>query len=145
VTRPAPEIELRPVDRDNVRSVCELRLGPGQEKFVAPAAYTIAEAAYEPEGWLRALYLDGQPVGVVYMEGKWLVRLMVDVRHQRHGIGRAAVDALTEHLCERGDLPRLYTSYVEGAGEPRAFYLEMGFADTGEIADGERVMMLPLS
>jgi diamine N-acetyltransferase len=137
-------VELRPVDRDNVRAVCELQLAPGQETYVAPAAYTVAEAAYEPDGWLRAIYLDGRPVGVLYLEADRLVRLLVDARHQRRGIGRAAVGLLAAHIRRQGGPVRLYTSFVEGPGEPRAFYAELGFADTGEIDDGERLMVLTL-
>jgi diamine N-acetyltransferase len=39
---------LAPVTRENVRAVCELRLADGQERLVAPAAFTVAEGHFEP-------------------------------------------------------------------------------------------------
>jgi hypothetical protein len=42
------EVALEPVTRLNVRALCELRLGAGQKRLVAPAAFTIAEGHYEP-------------------------------------------------------------------------------------------------
>jgi hypothetical protein len=38
---------LREVTAENVRSLCELKLADGQERYVAPARYTVAEAAYD--------------------------------------------------------------------------------------------------
>ena len=49
-------VELREVDAENVRAVCELTMGAGQEVYVSPAAFTVAEAAFEPDGMLRAIY-----------------------------------------------------------------------------------------
>jgi diamine N-acetyltransferase len=139
------QIELRPVDADNVRAICELRLAPGQERYVAPAAYTVAEAAYDPEGWLRAIYLGETPVGVVYVWADKLVRLMVDVRHQRRGIGQAVIPMIADELRRLGEASHLYTSYTEGPDEPRGFYLAQGFDDTGtHDEEGERVLVMPL-
>jgi diamine N-acetyltransferase len=58
------EVATRSVTRTNVRALCELRLGPDQHELVAPAAFTIAEGHYEPGALLRAIYADGEPVGV---------------------------------------------------------------------------------
>ena len=44
------DVELRPVDRENVRAVCELQLAPGQEEHVAPAS----RASRLRTGWDRA-------------------------------------------------------------------------------------------
>lgn len=40
-------VALVPIDRENVRAVCDPTLRPGQERYVAPSATTIAEAACE--------------------------------------------------------------------------------------------------
>ena len=133
------------MDQWNVRAVCELKLASGQDTYVAPAAYTVAEAAYEPDGWLRAIYLGDQPVGVLYAEGDKLVRLMVDSDHQRRGIGRAAIPLVADELRRARGLSQLYTSYVDGPADPRGFYLSLGFEDTGRRDDdGERVLALTL-
>jgi diamine N-acetyltransferase len=93
-------VSLRPVGRDNVRATCELRLAEGQDRYVAPAAFTVAEAGFEPGGFLRAIYLGEDPVGVLFVEQldprrPRLIRFMVDARHQRRRIGRRAMRLLT--------------------------------------------------
>ncbi|WP_022927963.1 GNAT family N-acetyltransferase [Patulibacter americanus] len=141
------EISLVPVDRENVRPVCDLVLAPGQETFVAPAATTVAEAAYEPDAWLRAIALDGVPVGVVLLvrdapdEPYFLVRLMVDAAYQRRGIGAQAVALTLAHLRGLSGEDRLRTSCIPGEGSPLPFYRGLGFTETGEVDDdGERVL-----
>ena len=38
----------------------------------------------------------------------------------------------------------LYTSYVPQPGGPEPFYLGLGFTPTGEVEDGEVVLVHPL-
>ena len=142
-------IALREVTKDNVRTLCALRVEPGQERFVAPAAYTIAESAYEEqEVLLRAIYDGDEPVGLLALvrdpDGTWfMARLMVAAGRQRQGIGRAAMALLAHLLRERG-ATELQTSYVDEPGGPGPFYARLGFEPTGEIFAGERVVRLPL-
>jgi diamine N-acetyltransferase len=117
------QIGLRLVGRHNVLAVCALKLAEGQERYVAPAAVTIAEAAYEPSGWLRAIYLGETPVGVVLVEREdacrpLLVRLMIAASHQRRGVGRQVVRMVAEHFAGAG-ATELLTSYVRAAGARR--------------------------
>lgn len=143
----APAVTLVPIDRGNVRAVCDLTPRPGQERYVAPAATTIAEAAYEPDAWLRAIVAGGVPVGVVLLvrdtsdEPYVLVRLMVDAAHQRGGVGRQAVALVLEHLRGLPGEERVRTSCVPGPESPLAFYRGLGFLDTGELDDdGEAIL-----
>src|SRR5436305_9106706 len=99
-TRDLP-VTLREVTAENVRSVCELSLADGQERYVAPSSYTVAEAAYDPDSWLRAIYHGESVVGVLDLttadgdrSRPRLVRLLVDSDHQHKGVGRAAVEQL---------------------------------------------------
>ena len=38
----------------------------------------------------------------------------------------------------------MFTSYVEGDGDPSGFYLRAGFEHTGRVEEGERVLRLAL-
>ncbi|HEY3773325.1 MAG TPA: hypothetical protein VGL69_10040 [Solirubrobacteraceae bacterium] len=92
------KVALRPVTRENVRALCDLRLRPDQHELVAPAAVTIAEAHYEPAALLRAIYADDDPVGILFVETEglvpYLVRFMITeertTRWDRPTGGRAA-------------------------------------------------------
>lgn len=142
-------VRLVPITPENVRAVCALEVAPAQAAFVAPNAVSLAEAAVHPEAWPRAVYVGDTPVGFLMLALRpgepdaWLWRLMVDARHQGKGYGRAAVRAAIEVARERGH-QRLRLSHAPAAGDPGPFYLQLGFAYTGEVDEGERVMALEL-
>ncbi|WP_409490927.1 GNAT family N-acetyltransferase [Amycolatopsis sp. cmx-11-12] len=136
---------LRPLSRENVRAVCELRLAENQHHLVAPAAYTIAEGNYEPDAILRAIYLDDKPVGVLLVEvdsgTPHLVRFMVDADHQGRGVGSRAVELLADELYQ-GGWRSLETSVVpvEGGGA-EGFWRRCGFHGTERTHYGEPVFV----
>lgn len=141
-------VALRPVTAENVRAVCELRLADGQERFVAPAAYTIAEGNYEPAAMLRAIYLGEEPVGVLCLvvepsEAPFLVRFMVDAAHQGRGIGQRAFELLADELRQGGETS-LETSCVPLAGGAEGFWRRCGFEDTGRETEGEPIFAITL-
>ena len=137
---------------DNVRSLCDLRVAPHQERFVASTAVSLAEAYVHPQAWCRALYshVDGF-VGFVMLHdtaqgpGYMLWRLLVDERHQGRGYGRAAVSHVVTYVKTRPGATVLKVGARRGPGSPRAFYESLGFAPTGEVIDGdEDVLALDL-
>jgi diamine N-acetyltransferase len=145
-----PVVTLRKVTADNVRAVCDLELAPGQERFVAPAATSIAEAHYEPTSWLRAIYADDEPVGLVLLSldtdkpeyAVW--RLQVAAGHQRKGYGEQAMKQVIEHVRTLPNAVELLLSYVPGPGDPSGFYKRIGFEETDRVEHGERLMRLTL-
>jgi diamine N-acetyltransferase len=140
-------VSLRPVSRENVRSICNLRLADGQHHLVAPAAHTIAEGNYEPGALLRAIYRDEEPVGLLLVEVEtgtpYLVRFIVDAAHQTQGIGRRAVALLAEDL-RRAGWTSLETSFVPVEEGAEGFWRRCGFEDTGRTIHGEPVLALTL-
>ena len=74
--------------------------------------------------------------------GVW--RFMVDARHQRRGVGRAAMLLVIEHVRRKGLFKKLAISYVPEEGGPEQLYLSLGFRPTGEMDEDEVVMELPL-
>jgi diamine N-acetyltransferase len=144
-------ISLREITKETVRQVVQLRVAPGQERFVASNGMSIAEAHFSPEAaWFRAIYAGDLPVGFVMLEADavkqqyFLWRFMIDARYQGLGFGRRALDLVIAHVRTRPGATRLETSCVPGEGGPCPFYERMGFAYTGVEEDGERVMRLEL-
>ncbi|MBM7806710.1 diamine N-acetyltransferase [Geodermatophilus bullaregiensis] len=133
-------VELEPLTPGNVRAVCELRLAPGQERFVAPNAVSIAEAYVHPQAWCRAVRSGGRLVGFVMLwdsaeePGYMLWRLMVDAAAQGRGISRRVVALVAGHVRAQGATV-LKVSARNGSGSPAPFYLALGFVPTGEMAD----------
>ncbi len=150
-------VRLHPVDRANERAVYRLRTHKTQEEFVAPMAASFADALFPevvdgapvvPRMW--AIEADGDIVGFTMIAAvtdhhpePYLWRLLIDRLHQRRGVGRAALDALTSLLDDEG-ATSLLTSWAEGRGSPRPFYLAYGFVPTGRIVDDETEARLRL-
>ncbi|GIV96850.1 MAG: N-acetyltransferase [Herpetosiphonaceae bacterium] len=144
-------ITLREVTKQTVRTVCNLKVAPQQEQFVAPNAVSIAEAYFEPDAaWFRAIYADETPIGFLMLHDNpvsqeyYLWRFMIDAQFQGYGFGRQALELLIAHVRNRPGAKALYTSCVPGDGSPCPFYEKMGFVYTGDVDDGELVMRLDL-
>jgi diamine N-acetyltransferase len=144
------QIRLEEVTRDTVSAVCKLDAGD-EGKQVAPNAVSIAQAHFQGEAWFRAVYHDELLVGFLMLYDPSLVeradepdfflwRLMIDKSHQGKGYGRAAVEALVEHVRTRPGAQRLLVSHVKGAERLSRFYQSLGFRYTGVEDDGELVM-----
>lgn len=151
-------ISLREITEGNAASVGALRTTPEQEQFVSTVAYSLREAASEPEGnpWYRAIYADEQPVGFIMLAwdvtpqppeiiGPWyLWKLLIDHRHQGKGYGQEAVRLVVDLIGAEG-ANELLTSYVPGEGGPAGFFARLGFVPTGELnADGEVIVRRPV-
>ena len=154
----AVTVTLQEITEDNAPSVLEVRLAPGQERFVTSVADSLAEADGYPQGnpWFRAVYADGQPVGFVMLSwdvepqppeihGPWFLwKLIIDHRHQGKGYGREVVRQIVELVGAQG-ATELLTSHVPGEGGPAGFYARLGFVPTGELdPDGEILLRLVL-
>jgi diamine N-acetyltransferase len=148
---PESTVSLRPVTAENVYDVMRLRVTKEQEQFVADNARSLAEAAYNPYAWPRAIYADETPVGFVMLYDDphtpeyFLWRLMVDHRYQRMGFARRAMEQVVDYVAGRPNAVALGVSYVPGNGSPQPFYAALGFAETGEVVDEEQVMRLDIS
>ena len=134
--------------RENVEAVCRLRVAERQERLVAPAAQTVAEAkCYGPAAVLRAITFEGRPVGVVWVQTDepvpYLVRFMVDVEWQGRGIGRRAVALVLDELRAMG-LEAVELSYVPVAQGAERFWLACGFEPTGQMHGEEALARVDL-
>lgn len=149
-TEPDAAVSLREITKDTVRTVIGLKVAAGQEHFVAPNAFSIAEAHFSDIAWFRAIYAGETPVGFIMLADDpskpeyFLWRLMIDARQQGKGYGRRAVEQLIDYVKTRPSATELLVSYVPGDGSPRDFYMKLGFQETGRVEDDEIVLRLPL-
>jgi GNAT superfamily N-acetyltransferase len=145
---------VRLVDKANHLAIGKLEVAAGQKGFVASNPWSLAQVHYEPGGSAHALYDGDEPVGLVLLYDErqdaeepqnqlYVWRLMVDARHQKRGIGSAAIAWIAERARE-GGYASVGLSHVPGEGSAAAFYERLGFVYTGEVDEGERVMVLKL-
>jgi len=147
---PPGEVSLVEVTVDNYRAVFKLRTHKTQEGMVAPMAASFRDVLF-PEvvdgaplvPWMRAVKADDELVGFVMLAvtteqlpEPYLWRLLMDRLHQRRGIGGRVLDLVADECRAMGD-STLMTSWEEGKGSPRPFYVRHGFEPTGEVIDGE--------
>ncbi|CAA9258158.1 MAG: Acetyltransferase [uncultured Corynebacteriales bacterium] len=136
------DLRLAELTPENIDAAVGLALRPGQEKFVAPVAHSIAQAYVTPTAWPRVV-LDGDDVvGFVLANfdpdheieefrcGIWRLNVAADA--QGRGVGRFAVDAVAAEARRRGR-SRLTVLWENGTGGPEGFYLKVGFVPTGEL------------
>lgn len=144
------EIRLEPVTAETYEAVLRLRVGEDQRNFVAPNVRSLADAWAYPSSRPLALLSGDALVGFALLhpteddpDGVTLVRFMIDHRFQRRGLGRLAVRALIARAAADG-YSRLRLTVVPGNAAARALYEACGFRATGELDDGEEVMIRPL-
>lgn len=137
------------IDPDNVIAACRLTVRPEQEDYVAPVAYSLAEAyANDKTAWPRLVYHGDQLVAFVmggfdpqspvdfFRAGIW--RLNVAAGHQGKGYGRFAVQAVLDETRRRGQ-HRATVLWKPGEHSPEGFYLRLGFRPTGQEFHGQVV------
>jgi RimJ/RimL family protein N-acetyltransferase len=147
---PPEDLRLGEVTTSNERVVSRLTTHKTQEAFVAPMAWSFTDALF-PEvvdgaplaPWMRAVIADDDVVGFVMLALRtehhpepYLWRLLIDRLHQRRGIGGRVLQLIADECRRMGD-STLLTSWTEGKGSPRPFYLRHGFTPTGRVVDEE--------
>lgn len=150
-------VELRRITDDNFHRCIELELAEGQDKFVAPNLYTLAEAyvaltndenipmpyaIYQGEEMVGFIAMAYQPAEVGEPLGFYeMYRFMVDRRHQAQGIGRAALALAIELIKTQPHGPgsHIATSFMPGNDVAQRLYASLGFVETGEY-DGDELV-----
>jgi diamine N-acetyltransferase len=142
------QVTLREITKETVRSILRLEVPDDQKRFVAPNAVSISEAHFSEQAWIRAIYAGETPVGFVMLALEpeyakyYLWRFMIDRNHQRKGYGVQAMRLVIAFVKQQPGAAALTLGYVPGVGDPSAFYAKLGFVETGEWDDDERVMKL---
>jgi diamine N-acetyltransferase len=143
-------VELRRITEENFQAVIKLEVLPEQSGFVAPNMRGLAETHIYPDAEPRAVYAGDEPVGFVLFhpinkdkpaEGHSIVRLMIGRQFQGRGLGRQALEAAVEWIVRERGVDRIRLSVVPLNVRARGLYRSAGFVETGEIDDGEIVMV----
>ena len=143
-------ITLKEITAETVWPIMKLNVAENQKSFVAPNANSIAEAYFSLDAWFRGIYDGDDPVGFVMLFADeikpeyYLWRLMIDQDHQGKGYGYLAMEQVITHVKTLPGAKELLTSYVPGDSNPSPFYYKLGFEETGEWEDGEKVLKLKL-
>lgn len=150
--------EIRPVTKDNWKELIGLKVREDQTHFVASNLYSIAEAQFgdNDEGHWNfypfGIYDGNTPVGFLMYgynfehtkQQAFIIRLMVDEKHQGKGYGRFGMEKVLETFRAEDRILIAGISYEPENEAARKLYASLGFVETGEMLGDEVLAVLPL-
>lgn len=78
----------------------------------------------------------------IYNDGYyWILRFMIDEKHQGKGYGKLAIQEVVRMLQERSDCQQIRVSHVPHNIAANALYKSCGFQDTGEFEDNGDIIL----
>lgn len=147
-------LRLEELSARTIVAANNLTLRRGQEQFVTPPSYAIADSYLNPAtSWPRVVLDEDTVVGFIrgnfdpdaaqdeFKSCVWRVTVAGDA--QGAGIGKFAVLALAEEAKSRG-FGRITALWEPGDLGPEQFFLRVGFEIVGETQYGENIGALEL-
>ena len=134
-------LELRTIDEDNYKECLGLKASVGDESFVDPVAYSLAEAwVFYKDTKPFAIYEDDRMIGFVSMyvgEGNpQIINFLIDDAFQRRGSGTKAAKICISFLQERYDAKRVSVPVELRNAAAQEFWGKLGFALSDHVEDG---------
>ncbi|MEH7884233.1 GNAT family N-acetyltransferase [Bacillus sp. JJ1609] len=143
-------IQIMPVTQDNIRACARLEVSDDQKKFVARNLATIAWAYVDSKFTPYAICAGETVVGLAAIEyipenedydRHWVPRFMIGEEFQGKGYGRLAMEKILEKIIsEHPDCQRVRLSVVPENERAIQFYKNLGFVETDEKIENEKVM-----
>ncbi len=146
-------IELKAITEENFIDAFNLKLAPGQEKFVSHPVRSLAQAyVYRNQCQPFGIYAGEKMVGYVMVIYDYDVpeydiwHMMIDEAEQGHGYGSEALDKVIEYIRTKpfGDSSRVALTCNKENDVAKKLYEKKGFATTGNEFDDEIELVLTL-
>ena len=146
-------VELRAITEDNFIDAFNLKLAPGQEKFVSHPIRSLAQAyVYRDQCQPFGIYAAEKMVGYVLVIYDYDVpeydiwHMMIDESMQGHGYGSEALDCVIEYIKTKpfGDSGRVALTCNKDNPVARSLYESKGFRTTGYEDEDEIELALTL-
>lgn len=148
------ELRLEELSARTAVAANSITLRPGQDDFVVPPTYAIADSDINPATTWPRVVIDGETV-VGFIRGNfdpdaiqeefrscvWRVQVAAD--QQGKGVGRFAVLALADEARTRG-FTRLTALWEPGEQGPEEFFKKLGFVVERQTQYGENFGVLAL-
>ncbi|HEX5689422.1 MAG TPA: GNAT family N-acetyltransferase [Roseiflexaceae bacterium] len=145
-------VSLQDITASNWHDICALTVAPEQASWVAPNDFSLLQAAYGLPGELAhlrlvplAIFADETPVGFALYNTAperdrfFIMRVMIDWRHQHRGYGRAALQQMLALFRVHPQAKEVAVSYQADNPAAGELYRSCGFVEVG--VEGDEVMM----
>lgn len=140
-------IDLRKITEENFIDAFELKLAPGQERFVSHPIRSLAQAyVYREQCQPFGIYEGNAMVGyvmVIYdhdIPEYDIWHMMIDESQQGRGYGSLALDQVLDHIKTKpfGDSNRVTLTCNRDDIQALDLYKSKGFTETGAV-DGDEI------
>lgn len=139
-------VNLRKITEENFIDAFNLKLAPGQERFVSHPVRSLAQAyVYRDQCQPFGIYEDDTMVGYVMVIYDYDIpeydiwHMMIDETKQGRGYGSAALDLVLDYIREKpfGSSERAVLTCNRDNSHALLLYKGKGFAETGEADEDE--------
>ena len=145
--------ELRTITEENFIDTFNLKLAPGQERFVSHPIRSLAQAyVYRTQCQPFGIYAEGTMVGYVMVIYDYDVpeydiwHMMIDASVQGRGYGSDALDRVLDYIRTRpfGDCGRVALTCNRDNAAALRLYERKGFSATGVEDEDEIELVLTM-
>lgn len=158
-------ISIREITEENWVAAIMLKVKDGQEGFVAANRLktkdelegfissnvaSIAQSKFQTYLECFGIYKDDEMVGFSAFEKNpedgtcWIIRQMVDAKHQGKGYGKAGLKAVIKLMQEKFKIDSIFLDVEEDNLVATNLYIKAGFKDTGKRFGESQIYELKL-
>lgn len=146
-------VELRKITEDNFIDAFNLKLSPGQERFVSHPIRSLAQAyVYRDQCQPFGIYTEDRMVGYVMVIYDYDIpeydvwHMMIDKSVQGRGYGSEAMDRVLDYIRTKpfGDSDRVALTCNRDNAAAKRLYEGKGFSATG-VEDEDEIEMAVIS
>ena len=145
--------ELKPITEENFIDAFNLKLAPGQEKFVSHPVRSLAQAyVYREQCQPFGIYADEKMVGYVMVIYDYDIpeydiwHMMIDESMQGRGFGGEALDRVIGYIRTKpfGSSDRIALTCGKRNSAARKLYEKKGFSATGNEDEDETELAMTI-
>ena len=139
-------VEIRKITEENFIDAFNLKLAPGQERFVSHPVRSLAQAyVYREQCQPFGIYAEGIMIGYVMVIYDYDIpeydiwHMMIDESNQSRGYGSAALDRVLDYIRTKpfGPSSRVTLTCNRNNLHALSLYKNKGFTETGMIDEEE--------
>ena len=126
-------VHFKNIDDTNQYKVRNIKLKPGQDKFIETVDECLKEAENFHEWHPVAIYYDDEIIGFAMYgsfglnKDTWIDRIMIDEKHQGKGYGKLAMIKLIDIVSKEYGVNVIYLSITEENRAAYTLYKNIGF------------------
>jgi len=144
-------VTIREITEENWVEAVRLKVKKEQENFVASNAVSLAQSKFQTFIECYGIYSEDEMVGFSAVgqnpadKTVWLVRHMVDAKHQGKGYGKAGLKKIIEYLRDRYSCSEIYLDVKPENKVATNLYKKAGFKITDKKHGKSPVYKLDLN